>query len=115
MRTTAAKQATQEAKRYPTLLRHLDARPLPRVVEQYLDARDVLQGLRNIATAHRVSLESVFRPTRSKVLCRAKRAMWRWLREVQGWSYPLIAEVFGTDHSSVYKGVQKANYEQVER
>jgi len=115
VRTTAAKQATQEAKRYPTLLRHLDARPLPRVVEQYLDARDVLSGLRAIAKGYRVPLEALFRPTRNAVHCKARRAMWRWLREEQGWSYPLIAEVFGADHSSVYKGVQKANYEQVER
>lgn len=48
---------------------------------------------------------------RFKHVTRARRRVWKMVRDQLGWSYPAIGQLFGWDHTSVLDGIKIAEEE----
>ena len=72
------------------------------VIFGQLDQRGLLQVIDNRCKAMLVRVEDVAGKSRTKAVVRARHAIWLWMHDELGFSWPEVAHLFGRrDHSSI--------------
>ena len=73
----------------------------------------LLPRANTICRAHYVSIFAAASRSRSRMVVRARHAVWQMLRD-RGYSYPEIAGLWGVDHSTVMDALKMRAMEQHE-
>lgn len=75
-------------------------------IQDGLEARNLLELIGDVVLAYHVTLDEACSKCRTKQIVTARHAAWSRLRGL-GFSYPEIAALWGVNHMSVLRALQR--------